>query len=393
MFSSESSAPNWKLIEKLFSTTALLYLILSFFLIVIIGLVGYFSLQIPIDNLTNKKIGWLSFITVLIAIFINFNGSKYRLFLQGINKVALIQRNQAIISTVTILLSSLTVLLTKSLFYLILIQQLGAIVMVIVLRSFSKQFFVLKKSRFNLKTLDRKLIKSIFPIAWRSWVGVLMSYGLVQASGIIIAQTGNSAITSSYLFSIKVFEIVKNFANAPFYSKIPFMNQLFIKNSKAQLYNLATQRMNFTMLTQTVAFGIIIIFGDYLLKFIGSNVGLVDNNILIILMLSYTLERYGALHIQLLSLSNNIIWHIANGVTGGLFIVFSYLFLHKLNDPILAFSLSLLLSYLCFYSWYAPYKSYKFYEMNFLKTEYRVTLKSIILVILIMVVSFLTTLK
>lgn len=385
----KSNIPNWNLIHRLYSTTALLYFFLSIFLIIVLCILGYFSLQIPFNDLLNRNEGWYSFAIVLTAIFINFNGSKYRLFLQGINKVALIQRNQAIVNILTITSSIIVVLTTKSLIALIFIQQIGVVIMVIVLKYLSnKNFTESKPLSLTYEKIDVKLIKSIFPIAWRSWVGVLMSYGLVQVSGIIVAQYANSSQTSSYLLSIRLIDIVKNFANAPFYSKIPYMNQLFMLKDKKPLLALATQRIKYTLLILTFSMGIIILFGNYILKLINSNVNLVNNNMLIILMLAAFFERYGALHIQLLSLSNNIIWHIANSITGTLFVVFSYCLVNLGAEPVFAFSSALLVSYILFYSWYSSYKSYAFYKMNFLETEYRTTLMPIVLMSTIIILNY-----
>ena len=386
--SDKSNIPNWNLINRLYVTTSLLYFILSIVLIIIVGIIGYFSLKIPIDNLLNKSEGWYSFIIVLTAIFINFNGSKYRIFLQGINKVALLQRNQSIVAILTVIASVIVVLLTNSLIALIIIQQIGTAIAVIVFKYLSnKNYPESKPILFNDNKIDFKLIKSIFPIAWRSWFGVLMAFGVVQVSGIIVAQYGNSAQTASYLISIKIIDLVKNFSNAPFYSQIPYMNQLFLSKDKKLLLTLAFQRMKYTLLILTVSLGIITIFGNDILTLINSNVKLVNNDIFIILLISAFFERYGALHIQLLTLSNNIIWHIVTAISGTLFLVISYYLINIGREPIFSFSIALLISYVGFYSWYSSYKSYAFYKMNFIKTEYQTTLIPIIVMAIIIIIN------
>jgi len=382
--------PNWKLIEIIYNNTKVLYFLLSIILVILFGIIGYYSLKIPIHNLSNIKSGWLSFVIILIGIFFNFNGSVYRLFLQGINEVAVLQRNQAIISIITVLAASFVVLTTKSLFAVVLTQQLGIIVFVVVLKFLAKKFYFptsIKNSFHSM--IDIPLIKSIFPIAWRSWVGVLMSYGLIQSSGIVIAQFGNPAQTSSYLFSIKILDVIKGFANAPFVSKMPYMNQLFVKKKEEKLLKLAFERMKIS-LTIFVAFtGLLIFFGKPVLTLIGSNVQLVSQNILFILMIGYFIERYGAFHTQLYSFSNNIIWHITNGITGILFIVFSFVFIHYIKNTSLAFALAILFSYLSFYGWYSAHVSYKFYKMDFLSTEYKTTLMPFVIVLLTVVLYYL----
>ena len=389
-----STKPNWVLIQKIFTTTSFLYFLLSIILVISFSIIGYYSLNIPISRLEIHQDGWISFGIILIGIFIKFNGSKYQIYLQGINQVALLQRNIAIISSITIVAASIIVLQTKSLVLLILIQQLGQVAIVIVLRFIMKKYQKINKVLLNrANKIDFNIIKSIFPIAWRSWVGALMSYGLVQTSGIILAQFGSAAQTSSYLLSIKILDIIKNFANAPFYSKLPYFNQLFIKKEIKELLKLVFQRMNISLIILTFSMGIVGILGNDILELMGSKAMLVNSTVWIILMLAYYIERYGALHIQLYSLSNNIIWHIANTVTGILFISLSFLFIKSFDNPIFAFSVALLISYLSFYTWFSAYNSYRFFKINFLKTEYKTTLSSFIILIFMIILNILKILK
>jgi len=84
------------------------------------------------------------------------------------------------------------------------------------------------------------------------------------------------------------------------------------------------------------------------------------------------LERYGAMHIQLYSTSNHIIWHLANGIAGVLMVVISVVLFPLLD--VLAFPLSILGGYLGFYSWYAALHSYKEFKLSFWSFEKNVML-------------------
>ena len=143
---------------------------------------------------------------------------------------------------------------------------------------------------------------------------VIMSYGILQFSGIILAQYETSNLIVAYLFSIKIFEILKGFSNVPFYSQIPLMNNLFIRKEFRKLNSIF--KLRGFMTTSIFAIGAMIIglFNSYLLNYFEMNIELLNFDLWLVLSVAFFLERYGALHIQFLTLSNNIIWHIANGL-------------------------------------------------------------------------------
>jgi hypothetical protein len=94
-----------------------------------------------------------------------------------------------------------------------------------------------------------------------------------------------------------------------------------------------------------------------LLTQIGSQTLFPNRLFWLILIFAYFAERFGAMHIQLLLTSNKAIAHIANGVTGiiwitGLFILFPLI-------GSLALPLSMLIAYVGFYTWYAAIHSYQ----------------------------------
>lgn len=106
---------------------------------------------------------------------------------------------------------------------------------------------------------------------------------------------------------------------------------------------------------------------DWLLELIGSNVEFPSSLIWCLLGLGIFFERYGAMHIQLYSTSNHIIWHIANGIGGIIMIIFSVV-LFPLVD-VLAFPIAILAGYLGFYSWYAAIHSYREFKLSFWSFE------------------------
>jgi O-antigen/teichoic acid export membrane protein len=373
---------NWNLIEKANATTKSVYFYSSLIFIIAISVIGYFSLKKPIGYTLDQDGAWIAFIIILVTIFFRFNGNRYSVFLQGVNNVAMLRRWETITSILSIIASFFVVIFTKSLLYLIVNQQVWAIIQIIQNRYLCRSIYDGRFKQFKAKGIDKHLFKSILPAAWKTGVGVMMSYGVVQASGLIVAQMGNTVAVSAYLFSLKILDIIKNFSNAPFYSKVPLYNRLFIEGNRGGLMARVTFGMRFTFLILVLSSVFVGIAGQQLLKIIGSNVTLVTPEIWILMVFAYFFERYGSLHIQLYTITNNIIWHIATGISGGIFIGASFLFLIVFHYGIASFPLALLISSLIFYGWYAAMHSYKYFKMKFLSFEYKTSFYPLLILVI-----------
>jgi len=379
---------NWNLIERSDATTKKILLYTGLAFILFLTIAGYFTLKKPIGFTINQDEAWISFVLILITTFIRFNGNRYSIFLQGVNNMAMLRRWEAIISGLAVISGFFVALLTRSLLYIILNQQVWAIIQTLFNRYLCRSIFDGRYRNFKSHGFDRELFRATFPAAWKSWVGVLMSYGTMQASGLVVAQLGNTPSVSAYLFSLKILDIIKNFGNAPFYSKIPLYNRLFAEgNTKGLLAGIKNG-----MLFSLSSFAIVAVFtgiaGQPLLKLIGSNVNMVSPWIWTAMIFSYFFERYGALHLQLYSISNNIVWHIANGISGLIFICLSFVFVIVLDLGIISFPLALIISCLSFYTWYSAGKSYRYFNLSFREFEYRTSFYPFLLLIFYLIFNY-----
>jgi O-antigen/teichoic acid export membrane protein len=373
--------PNWNLLERSDTATKYLLLYTSLVFILIISISGYFTLKKPISFTIEQGNAWIAFVLILFTTFIRFNGNRYSIFLQGVNHVAMLRRWEAIISVLSIFSGFFVAVTTRSLLWLIVNQQIWALIQMLFNRYLCRNILEGRFRRFRPDGLDKELVKAIFPAAWKSWVGVLMSYGVVQASGLVVAQMGNTVSVSAYLFSLKILDIIKNFSNAPFYSKIPLYNRLFAEGNRNGLLARVKNGMRFSLLTFSFSAIFIGIAGQPLLKLIGSNVTLVSDWIWITMIFAYFFERYGALHLQFYSITNDIVWHIANGVSGFIFIGLSFVFAAVLSLGIISFPLALIISSLSFFVWYSAAKSYKYFNLEFPGFEYKTSFYPFLLLV------------
>ena len=375
------NSPNYDLLERSYTATRYLLFYTSLAFIIIISISGFFTLKKPISLTIEQDNAWIAFGLILITTYIRFNGNRYTIFLQGVNQVAMLRRWEAIISVLSIISGFFVAVTTRSLLWLIVNQQVWSITMMLFNRYLCRSILEGRFRRFNQKGLDKELVKSIWPAAWKSWTGSLMSYGVVQASGLVVAQMENTASVSAYLFSLKILDIIKNFSNAPFYSKIPLYNRLFAEGNRNGLMVKIENGMRYSMLTFSLTAVITGIVGQQLLNLIGSNVKMVSEWIWIAMISAYFLERYGALHLQFYSITNDIVSHIANGVSGIIYIGLSFVFVALIGLGILSFPLALIISNISFFSWYSARKSHKYFNLDFPGFEYRTSFYPLLLMV------------
>ncbi|MBA7645686.1 hypothetical protein ES703_53444 [subsurface metagenome] len=207
-----------------------------------------------------------------------------------------------------------------------------------------------------------------------------MTYGLVQASGILYAQVGTVASIASYLLALRLIQTVSQFSQAPFYSKLPVFARLFTENKRSAVVALAKRGMRLSYWCYVAGFIGLGIAGEPLLKFIGSNADFPDNLLWSLMGIAFFVERYGAMHLQLYSVTNHIIWHIVT-ITFGIIYILVCLILFDLIG-VYCFPVGILLGHLGFYSWYSAKHSYKFFGLTFKSFDFPTAFIPLVLVII-----------
>ena len=147
--------------------------------------------------------------------------------------------------------------------------------------------------------------------------------------------------------------------------------------------------MLLSYLTYAVIFGTSCLAGTRLFSLIGSHIVFPDSYLWCLLGIGFFIERYGAMHMQIYSLTNKILWHIANGISGIIFIIAAAGILSVYPD-MLAFPMALIASYLGFFAWYSAKHSYTILADRFIPFELKTSVLPLIIVlgsILIMIIN------
>jgi O-antigen/teichoic acid export membrane protein len=212
-----------------------------------------------------------------------------------------------------------------------------------------------------------QVLSGLWPAAWRSGVGVLLSQGIIQASGLIYGQMATATQLASYMLALRLITTVSQFSQAPFYSKLPQMAQCYAQGQTAEQLVLAKRGMrlaHWVFVAGCLAVGWL---ADPLLALVGSKTPFVSREMWWLIGAAFFAERLGAMYLQLYSTTNHIVWHIANGVTGALMLALGVGLYPYLG--ITAFPLAMLVAYCGFYTWYAIRLSSKAFDFKWLAFE------------------------
>ncbi|MBM4166287.1 MAG: hypothetical protein FJ218_05115 [Ignavibacteria bacterium] len=362
-----SYLPNWNLILNIVATMRVVYFRLSIFSVIILATFGTWTILKPASLLQNDLNVWVSWIGIIVTTGFAFYGNVYSGYLQGVNQIATLRRWETITSLASLLTSLFVLFLGGTLLALVLSKQFWSIVAVlrnyVLCRNVENKRFL----QFKEKKIDKEIFNSVWTSSWRSGIGVMTSHGLVYATGLVFAQIGSTYEVARYLVSLRLIQTINLFCQAPFYSKLPLLARLYSERKKDEQIRIAAQGMKFSYLIFVAGFVVTGIYINQVLEVIGSNVKNIDMLLWILLGIVFFAERYGAMHIQLYSTTNQIIWHIANGIAGIINIAVVIFTFTSLG--VYAFPLGMIVGNVGFYSWYAAKHSYREYQLSFFQYE------------------------
>ncbi len=379
--------PNLLFIGNIWQNIKLVYAILTILILLILVIFGQYIIAKPISLMTYPKDGWTSWIIMIVGISFSFWGNIFAIFLQGSNKITLFRRYETIFSLCSIISCAIGIQLGINFVGLILLSQSWNVISVI------RNYLICKKddlynkikSKFTIY-VDKSLITDLWSTSWRSAIGIIMSYGIINSSALYFAQSDDAKQVSSYLFCYRILQIIINFSMAPFYTKVPELSRLYITNDREKLLKSAKKGMivsHFTFVISTILVGIT---APYALEVIGSSIQFIEAKLWALLIFAFFIERFGAMHMQLYSISNNIIWHITNSITGIILLILLIFTIPSFN--FYAFPISMIVAYLSFYSWYAAKKSYKLLNLKFMKFEKKITFVPLLVLLLYILLIF-----
>ncbi len=346
--------PNHQLMARVYRSLRVMYPLLALGALLAIGAVGTWMLRRPIGLSPDPAAAWWAWGVTLAGSTFTFANLVYPAYLTGTNRVALAKRWEAIGHTLSAVLMLTVLGLGGGLLQLAVAAQLFGVLVVfrdawLAHRTEPATFAALRGLPGRVPELA-----DIWRSAWRSGVGVILNAGTVRLSAGIVAQVVAPATLAAYLLAFNVLDRINQVSMAPFYAKLPAMASLYSRQAWAELRAISGRAIRLT-LALLAAFGVLGAAAlMVLLRVLDSETPFIGLGFWSLLLAALLVHRYGAMQLQLYTLTNHVVWHVADGVAGALYALALAALLMPLD--VLAVPAAMLIAYGGFYTLYSVRK-------------------------------------
>lgn len=385
-----SDHTNVRLVNNIVAAMNQAYVRLSIVSTSILLIVGTLLLLGPIGKIDMPEAAWIGWGVVIIVSAVIFFANGYMAYLLARQLIPQLQRLRAITAFGAACSMFAALELDTGLIGLVLAHQIWSVLLVLGVRRSARAAGLNNHSETSTRLADgnksdrKKDINHVFeyiwPATWRSGLGILFGYALFQSTGLVYAQFATAADAAIYLFILRLLQIVISFSQAPFYSKLPVLNQMWAQGDKEGIRRLAARGMRlayWVFVAGVVGAGLVF---PVLFDLVNANIEFPNALLWVLFGIGGIVERYGAMHIQIYSFTNHIVWHIANGITGLLYLGICIALVPFYG--LYGFALAYVLANLVFYAWYSARLSYTVLESNFVQFDLRIVTVPLLVLLL-----------
>lgn len=362
-----NGTPNWELTRKIITSMKVIYVLLAVVVFFVIGFTGTWALAKPISEVSASANAWLAWALILVIYPLRMWANVYSYYLEGTNRIALVRRWDILYGLGGTGTGALVLVLGGGLLGLVAVNQAWSLARIFRDRTICHRVDDGRFKSFDNKIFHKDIFDALWPSAWRSGLGGFMAYGFIYCSSLIVAQVGETKEVASYLLSMRLIDSVAQFSMAPFYTKLPQLARKRAEGDIDGLVKIAKRSMSFAYWAFVLGFLFVAFFAAYLLESIRSNASFVQPDMWALMGFSYFIHRYGAMHVQLYSTTNHITSHIADGVSGIMFIGVSVVLFQYIG--LYALPIGLISGYLGFYAWFSACQSYRAINTGFFTFE------------------------
>lgn len=324
---------------------------------ILFALAGTWAAWGPVERVADPRQAWIAWACVVVAIAVGMVGNGYAAFLVGANRIASQKRLEALVAGCTLLLQVAAVLAGFGLLGLVATTQAGVIAGVAANRALANRVAAGRLPRGASGRPDARMVRAMWPAAWRTAVGTLLSAGISQGLGIAAANLFQATQAASVQLGLRVMQVLNQFAQAPYYSRIPELNRLRATGRTSSLLRAAGESMRKSLWILALGGVLLGACVPWLLDAIHSRTPFPAQAFWSLLLLAVFAERVGAMHVQLLLTRNLAIAHKANGGTAIAWLAALAMLLPYAGT--IAIPLSMLLAYAGFYAPFSILRSHR----------------------------------
>lgn len=336
-----------------FGTMRWLYIRIALAMTLLLVVLGSWALMKPIGQMADGTEAWMAWGIVVVSFGFALWGGCFSATLQGMDNIAELRRWEMLFGLAQVATSVVVLVSGGGLLALLAASQTWVVIGV------ARNFALLRRRHPRLSGAATGATPAVMTAAagpaWRSLVGVLCSMGLIQMSAVYYGQVLPAGELAAYLLGLRLITMVSQFSQAPFYTKIPGMANAYGAGQTSvvlQSARVGMQRAHWAFVIGALSAAVA---APWVLTLVQSRTVFMPGPVFAVLAFAFWLERLGAMHIQLYSLTNHVVWHIANGATA--IIVLTATVVLTSSAGMLAFPIAMLLGYAAFYCPFSMRKS------------------------------------
>lgn len=317
---------------------------------------GTWAVAGPIRLSTSPEESWVAWALVIVSTTFSIYGNRYVAHLIGANHIALQKRWDTLVGGGLFIAQALALYLQGTLLGLVAVSQAWIVISFFVNRWLYQRCLPAEVAVPPSKTEVELLFNTVWSSAWRSAMGIGLGFGVMRISSVVFANVLPSGEAASFLLGLRMMQMLSQFSQVPFYTKLPVLAGYRLTSRIRELEDLAATSMQRSYWIYVAGFGLLGLIGPAALKFVGSQTAFPSGLFWAILGAGILAERFGAMHLQLFSTTNRIVWHKANGMFSVGFILLLFGLVSSLGD--LAYPVALSIANIGLYGPYSARHSY-----------------------------------
>lgn len=356
-FADATGEPDWASIDRSVTAMRWVYRRISAIYGAVLVIAGTWAVHGPIERMQDPVAGWIAWVVVATTSAMVMYGNVYSSVLTGANRIAELKRWEAVTTFASLGLQLLALWLGLGLLGMVIVAQASALAYLIIRRHLANRATLGLLAKARPKTPDHTILVALWPSAWRTAIGALMSYGIAQSVAIAAANLLATHEAVGVQLAIRIMQTVGQVSQVPFYSRLPEIIGLRAKQLIDEMLEKATGSMSTSLFIYVASAIAVDLIARPLLAIAGSDKTLPGHWFWLLLMTAGFFERVGAMHINLLLTGNRSINHIANGVAGLIWVAALFLSWRPLGT--MAIPVSMLVANAGFYAPWSAWASHR----------------------------------
>jgi O-antigen/teichoic acid export membrane protein len=266
-----------------------------------------------------------SVLLLIVGMALSLYAQLWGALRQMLGNVAGVRQTEVVLGLIRILFTALALIfgggLLGVLFVMVAMSMLSLFV--------ARRYYNKERIKFGIKArlfsgFDAEVFEKVWPATWRQGVIIVGGFIINQSGGLIVAKLPDAGEASRYLLTLRIFGVLRQFAQAPIYAHIPYFSKLMVEGRIAEIKSGFSKRMSFTF---GILFGglvsVFILF-DILLPHLQYKNFLVNPGIYFLMALSLIFEAHHGAHSNLYLARNHVPFLFPSVISGSVIVCLSF---------------------------------------------------------------------